>query len=135
MPRNETEGVGIADLEDIMARAQLKQTQALGDKIALKLSQFFLVFITFSETIYDATRKMGILLDANMRYRSTKDPKLIAWIFMVILQIGGLFVIQMLSCMVVFSSIDINSALNDSLGMLVLSALPAIGSKIYSWHI
>ena len=41
----------------------------------------------------------------------------------------------MLSCMVVFSSIDINSALNDSLGMLVLSALPSIGSKIYSWHI
>ena len=51
------------------------------------------------------------------------------------MQIGATFVIQLFACAVIFNSVDAFAALNDSLAMLVLAAIPAIGSKLYSWHI
>lgn len=74
-------------------------------------------------------------MDCNHRFAENKDGRLLFWIGLLILQIGSVFVIQLFSCFVIFQSGDAFTALNDSLSMLVIATVPAIGSKLYSWHI
>ena len=85
---NFNESDSVAALEDVYFRAHVDLSVGGPNTtkvLLLKITQWFMIYLTFSETIYDATRKFGILLDCNERFSQNKDKRLLFWIALVML--------------------------------------------------
>lgn len=118
-------------IDESYIRSNLRDTLSGAEVFKLKLLQWMLLFLTFSETITDASRKLLLAQDCALRLQSTGELKLIAWIILFVAQVGAISMTQMLSVFYICYANTIFQSLNDTLGILVLAAIQALGSKFF----